>query len=126
MHHHNTQIGLKLLNKDERISRRYVLHVLKDISSNLISQKLLDRTLGREMNLYTKIECFEFKKEAYIAEDVKTCLLGGRDVVAILSLFLHFTKTKYGKMRLKSDPTFRIFHQIVFLIGFFIAYVYLH
>ena len=43
--------SLKLLNKDERISRRYVLHVLKDISSNLISQKLLDRTLGREMNL---------------------------------------------------------------------------
>jgi hypothetical protein len=60
--------SLKLLNKDERISRRYVLHVLKDISSNLISQKLLDRTLGREMNLYTKIECFEFKKE-----DVKKC-----------------------------------------------------
>ena len=72
--------SLKLLNKDERISRRYVLHVLKDISSNLISQKLLDRTLGREMNLYTKIECFEFKKEAYIAECVKTCLLGGKDI----------------------------------------------
>lgn len=62
--------SLKLLNKDERISRRFVLKVLKDTSANLISQKLLDRTLGREINLYSKINCFEFEKQ-----DVRSCNL---------------------------------------------------
>lgn len=54
--------SFKLLNKDERISRRYVLRLLRDASKNLISQKLLDRTISEEQNLYSKIECFEFEK----------------------------------------------------------------
>jgi hypothetical protein len=54
--------SFKFLNKDERISRRYVLRLLRDASKNLISQKLLDRTINEESNLYTKIDCFEFKK----------------------------------------------------------------
>lgn len=52
--------SFKFLNKDERISKRYVLRLLRDASKNLISQKLLDRTISEESNLYTKIECFEF------------------------------------------------------------------
>ena len=54
--------SFKFLNKDERISKRYVLRLLRDASKNLISQKLLDRTISEEQNLYTKIECFEFEK----------------------------------------------------------------
>lgn len=54
--------SFKFLNKDERISRRYVLRLLRDASKNLISQKLLDRTISEESNLYSKIECFEFRK----------------------------------------------------------------
>lgn len=54
--------SFKFLNKDERISRRYVLRLLRDASKNLMSQKLLDRTIADEANLYSKIECFEFKK----------------------------------------------------------------
>ena len=54
--------SFKFLNKDERISRRYVLRLLRDASKNLLSQKLLDRTISEEQNLYSKIECFEFEK----------------------------------------------------------------
>lgn len=54
--------SFKFLNKDERISKRYILRLLRDASKNLISQKLLDRTISEESNLYSKIECFEFEK----------------------------------------------------------------
>ncbi len=54
--------SFKFLNKDERVSRRYILRLLRDASKNLLSQKLLDRTISEEQNLYTKIECFEFEK----------------------------------------------------------------
>jgi len=53
----------KNLNKDERISRRYVLSVLNSIAKTLISQKLLDRTVINERNLYTSLKCVEFSKE---------------------------------------------------------------
>ncbi len=54
--------SFKFLNKDERISKRYVLRLLRDASKNLISQKLLDRTISEESNLYSKIDCFEFQE----------------------------------------------------------------
>jgi len=53
---------LKLNNKDEHISRRFVLKVLQDTTSQLISQKWMDRTILNETNLYSYIPCFEFKK----------------------------------------------------------------
>ena len=54
--------SLRLNTKDGHISRRYVLQVLKDISRNLLSKKLMDRTLISESNLYTNIPCLEFEK----------------------------------------------------------------
>jgi hypothetical protein len=48
--------------KDGHISRRYVLKLLRDFSKNLLSKKLMDRTLALESNLYTKLECLEFEK----------------------------------------------------------------
>lgn len=54
--------SLRLLNKDEYISKRYVLQVLKDISKTLISQKLLDRTIKNDLNLYTFLPCIELRK----------------------------------------------------------------
>jgi hypothetical protein len=53
---------LKLNNRDNRLSRRYVLRLLRDSAQQLISTKLLDRTIFSELNLYTEINCFEFKK----------------------------------------------------------------
>lgn len=59
---------LKLNNKDDSLSRRFILNLLKNASTTLISQRLLDRTISLETNLYTQISCFEFEKI-----DVKKC-----------------------------------------------------
>lgn len=53
---------LKTNNRDEQLPRRFILKVLVDTSKQLISQKLLDRTIMSELNLYTEINCFEFEK----------------------------------------------------------------
>lgn len=54
--------SLRYLTKDDRISRRYVLQVLKDRARNLIAQKLGERTILDELNLFTEIKCFEFEQ----------------------------------------------------------------
>lgn len=59
---------LKTLNKDNRFARRFILRVLEDSASFLITQKWGERSLLSETNLYTNIPCFEFKKI-----DVKDC-----------------------------------------------------
>jgi hypothetical protein len=53
---------LKLNNKDDRMSRRFILKSLKDSANFLISQKLGERSLSLETNLFTNIPCFEFTK----------------------------------------------------------------
>lgn len=55
--------SLRLTNRDERISKRFILHTLRSVAKLLISQKMLDRTLQRETNIFSRIECFEFQKE---------------------------------------------------------------
>lgn len=52
----------KLNNRDDRMSRRFILKLLRDTTEQLLSQKWLDRTILYESNLYTYIPCFEFKK----------------------------------------------------------------
>ena len=59
---------LKLNNRDEHISRRFVLSLLKSTATQIISQKWLDRTIVNETNLYTQINCFDFERI-----DVKSC-----------------------------------------------------
>lgn len=53
---------LKLLNKDSHISRRYVLRTLRVIAKTYIAQRLVERALLNDYNLYSTLECFEFKK----------------------------------------------------------------
>lgn len=50
------------VSKDLAVPRRYVLKVLRDNAKMLISQKLLDRTLTQEENLYTQISCIELER----------------------------------------------------------------
>lgn len=67
---------LRLLNIDEHISRRYILSKLRNKAKTLISQKLLDRTLQREYNLYKEIRCFELEKVDTVKCDIvefRTC-----------------------------------------------------
>ncbi len=59
---------LKSNNKDNRIPKRLILRLGQDASAFLIAQKLLDRTILSETNLFTTIPCFEFEQI-----DVKNC-----------------------------------------------------
>ena len=59
---------LKSNNKDNRIPKRMILSVGRDVVTFLVAQKLLDRTITTETNLYTTINCFEFEQI-----DVKKC-----------------------------------------------------
>lgn len=54
--------SLRGVNKDAKISRRLILQVLRENSNVLISQKLMERTLDEELNLYSYLPCLEFKK----------------------------------------------------------------
>lgn len=70
------QTQLRQLSKDRWMSSRFILHILEEKMKFLLSQKMLDRTLYRESNLYTQINCFEFEKVDRIKCDIiefRTC-----------------------------------------------------
>jgi len=71
---------LKLNNRDEHVSRRFVLRVAQGIAKTLISQKLLDRTISSELNLYSHIPCFEFEK----IEAIKCPLIDFRMCITLM------------------------------------------
>ena len=52
---------LKTNNKDNRMSRRFILNLLQDTANFLISQKWGERSILAETSLYTQIPCFEFE-----------------------------------------------------------------
>jgi hypothetical protein len=62
--------SLNLLSKDMRISRRYILNTLRDKASFLIAQKLGERSLIKEDNIYTTINCFELERIESIKCDI--------------------------------------------------------
>jgi len=53
--------GLNSINKDARISKRYVLEVATGKAITFMSQKFRDKSLFRESNIYTTIDCFEME-----------------------------------------------------------------
>lgn len=53
---------LKSNNKDNRIPKRLILKVGQDAATFLMAQKLMDRTLSSETQLFTTIPCFEFEQ----------------------------------------------------------------
>lgn len=59
---------IKSYGKDSRVSKRYILKVFLDKLEFFISQKLSDRSLFKETDLYTTIECLELE-----SVDVYTC-----------------------------------------------------
>lgn len=58
--------GLNSLNKDEHISKRYILKIGQNKSKFYISQKLLDKSLFRETNLFRTIDCLRLDEEETI------------------------------------------------------------
>lgn len=58
------------LSKDDRISRRLVLSILRGKAEHYISTKLSERSLFREDNLYSVVDCFEMEKEDVMRCDI--------------------------------------------------------
>lgn len=54
--------SLRAINKDAKISRRLILKILRENSMVMISQKLMERSLTEELNLYSQLSCLEFEK----------------------------------------------------------------
>jgi len=59
-------VQIKSNNVDEVPPRRFILKSARAITTTLISQKLLERTLSREISLYTTVDCVEFEKSERI------------------------------------------------------------
>lgn len=58
--------SLRFLTKDDRISRRFVLRIMRSVAKTYISQRLAERSINFDLNLYTELKCLEFKKIEYI------------------------------------------------------------
>lgn len=68
--------GLNSLSKDDHKSKRYILNVARQKAEFYIAAKLNDRSLYKEDNLYTSLDCFKLKKIDVIKCDViefRTC-----------------------------------------------------
>lgn len=55
--------GYKFLSKDARRSKRYILRVAERHAEMLISHKLQDKSLFRESNMWSSINCFELERK---------------------------------------------------------------
>ena len=55
--------NLRTLNKDQHISRRFILRMAKNKAKFYIAQKLHDRSLYKEDKLYKTIKCFQLKRD---------------------------------------------------------------
>lgn len=62
--------SLNSVTKDDRIPRRQILSIGESKARNYISQKLLDRTLHNETNLFTTIPCLVMEPQETIKCDV--------------------------------------------------------
>jgi hypothetical protein len=85
--------GLNSLSKDDKISRRYILHVGKQKSMFYISQKLNDRSLFREDNIYTTLDCFEVER----IESVKCDIIEFRQCKSIMKSKKKLPKLIYSR-----------------------------
>lgn len=68
--------SLNQLDRDRYLSKRYIISVGKEIMRGLLSQKLGDRTLYREDNIYSYVDCFELERIDTIVcpiVEFKTC-----------------------------------------------------
>lgn len=60
--------GLNSLNKDSRISRRYILNVGVNIVKDFVAKKIEEGMMAKELDILTNIECFEM-----VPDDVVKC-----------------------------------------------------
>lgn len=60
----------RLLNKDQHISRRFVLNVAKSQAKSLIAQKLPEGILYKDLSLYKTIKCFRLRPDDVVKCDI--------------------------------------------------------
>lgn len=85
--------GLNSISKDDRISRRYILHVARQKSIFYISQKLSDRSLYREDNLYSLVDCVEMER----IESTKCDIIEFRNCKTVMKSKKRLPKLIYSK-----------------------------
>ena len=86
---------LKYLNKDEHISRRFILSKLRENAKNLIAQKLRDRSLYREDSLESWIDCLQMERIEGVKCDIvefKSC----KEVMRSVKQLPDIIYSKYG------------------------------
>lgn len=59
--------GLNTLNKDSRISRRYILHVGMNIVKDFVAKKITEGLLLRDLDIITNIDCFEMEPDNVVS-----------------------------------------------------------
>lgn len=62
--------GLNSLNKDSRISKRYILKVGQQIVKDFVAKNLSDGKLLKDLDLITHIECLPMEKDDIIKCDI--------------------------------------------------------
>lgn len=62
--------GLNSLNKDQRISRRYILHVGQNIVRDFLGKRITEGLLLRDLNIVTVIDCLEMVPENTVKCDI--------------------------------------------------------
>lgn len=86
---------LRMINKDDYISDRFVLSVAKTIARKLITQKIQRRSIDRDLSLYKEVKCIEFEPiDIYSCKYVefKSCKKLSKSKVKITDLIY----TRYG------------------------------
>lgn len=58
--------GLNSITKDSRIPKRYILSVLKETGAFLLSQKMREKTLYRETDLFRWLTCVELEPDEIV------------------------------------------------------------
>lgn len=54
--------SFRLNNRDQHISRRFVLRTLRSTVKTWIAQRIADRSIQQDYNLYSELKCFELER----------------------------------------------------------------
>ncbi len=85
----------RAINKDSHISKRYVLYLARKKAEYLISQKLNDRSIYKDEDLFRTVDCFQLKEDNTVncgIVEFERCSSLMKSVKKIPKLF----QSKYG------------------------------
>lgn len=89
--------AIQAVNKDDRVSRRYVYHIANRMAKSLIALGIENKTLKNDRTVFTVINCFELEKIDTIkcpVVEFKTCKVLMKSVNKLPELI----SNKYGEV----------------------------